>query len=330
MEPLSIGTIVAEPPLVLAPMAGVTDHPFRLLAREQGCGLVYTEMISAKGLIYGGSGRHYSLLFFDQAERPVAFQLFGSDPGLMAEAARRLEEHGADLIDLNFGCPARKVIRNGEGGALLREPGLCRKIIKAVVCAVRRPVTVKLRSGWDENTINAVQVAALAAEEGVRAVTVHGRTVQQGFGGGADWSLVRRVTAAVQVPVIGSGDVDTPERCAELLRSGDCAAIMIGRAALGNPWFFRRARACLEGDPDPGPPPPEEFGETVLRHFDLLCRLKGEHVGVREMRRHACYYLRGRPGAAAWRERLIRAATRREMAALLGAATAPCKKREGW
>lgn len=307
--------------MVLAPMAGVTDHPFRLLVKEQGCGLVCTEMISAKGLIFGGSGRHFSLLFFDQAERPVAFQIFGSDPALMAEAACMIEEHGADLIDLNFGCPARKVVRNGEGGALLQKPGLCREIMEAVVRAVRCPVTVKIRSGWDENTINAVQIATLAVEAGVQAITLHGRTVQQGFSGAADWNLVRRVAAAVPLPVIGSGDVHSPARGADLLRSGSCAAIMIGRAAQGNPWFFRRTRVCLEGGLDPGPPAPEELGETILRHLDLLCRLKGERVGVREMRRHACFYLRGRPGAAVWRERLLRATTRQEMSALLRTVT---------
>lgn len=320
---MRIGGVTVDPPLVLAPMAGATDHPFRMLVKEQGCGLLYTEMISAKGLIYGGGSRYRPLLFFDEAERPVAFQIFGSDPSLMAEAALRLEDHGADLIDLNFGCPARKILRNGEGGALLQNPSLCSAIMEAVVRAVRLPVTVKIRTGWSETAINAARVAALAEEAGVRAVAVHGRTVAQGFRGAADWSAISRVARSISLPVIGNGDVRTPAEGASLLQTSGCAAIMIGRAALGNPWIFRRMRSCLERGEDPGPPTRRELIETALRHLEMLCRFKGERVGVREMRRHAGYYLRGLPGAASLRERLVRAVTREEMAALLASIARP-------
>ncbi len=305
--PLQIGSIKVDPGLVLAPMAGVTDHPFRLLAKEQGCRLLVSEMISAKGLTHSNN-RNRSLLYFTETEKPIGLQIFGSDPAILARAAVTIEERGADFIDLNLGCPTRKITRNAEGGALLRQPDLCSRIFKTVVDAVSCPVTVKLRKGWDEHSFTLPEIALRAEEAGISALTVHGRTVEQGYSGSADWDAIKKVKKLVAIPVIGNGDVDSPQAAQKMFEYCGCDGIMVGRAARGNPWIFRDILALLAGEPIPEKPSLDEIIKMVIRHFKLLVELKGEAVATREMRRHGSWYIRGLPGSAAARQELIHAA----------------------
>jgi tRNA-dihydrouridine synthase B len=313
---LKLGSILVNPSLVLAPMAGVTNQPFRLLAKEQGCGLVYSEMISARGLCSPGK-RTETLLFFCEAERPVNFQLFGSEPAVMAEAAQVLQERSVDLIDLNLGCPTPKITRNGDGGALMRDPARCSLIFEAVVKAVHCPVTVKIRKGWDDDSINAPEIARRAEASGIKAVAVHGRTVKQGYSGKADWDIIRKVKETVSIPVIGNGDITSAPDARAMLERCRCDGVMIGRAAMGNPWIFNQVRAWLEEGRIIEPPSPVERVEVCLRHMALLCELKGNAVAAREMRRHAAWYIKGLPGAAGIRRCLITARSCEEMKFLL-------------
>ena len=301
---LKIGSITVDPGLALAPMAGVTDYPFRILVKEQGCPLVYSEMISAKGLAYSNR-RSRALLFFTDQERPFGFQLFGSDPDIMAEGARIIEGYGPDFIDLNFGCPTPKIVRNGDGGALMRKPALCREIFRKVSAAVNCPVTVKIRTGWDKSSLNATEIALLAEENGIKAVTVHGRTVSQGYRGEADWAIIRDVKEKLNIPVIGNGDIDSPQKAERMIEYSRCDGIMVGRAARGNPWIFRAVLAWLQERKEVKAPGPEEICEMVLRHFRLLSELKGETIAAREMRRHAAWYVKGMKGAATARQHLV-------------------------
>jgi len=302
---LRIGPLTLQFGLALAPMAGVTNSPFRILAKEQGCPLLFSEMISARGLLYNNR-RSHSLLYFNNLERPIGFQLFGSEPLILVKAARKLETLGVDFIDLNLGCPTRKITGNGEGGALLRKPGLCSEIFKAVAGAVSCPVTVKLRTGWNKQSVNVLEIAARAEDAGIKAVTVHGRTVEQGFSGKADWDIIGQVKELITIPVIGNGDIDSPQSAKEMLAYCNCDGIMIGRAARGNPWIFSETLAILQGRKLPESPSVKQIIEMVLKHFELLIDLKGEASAAREMRRHACWYVRGLPGAASVRQKLIR------------------------
>jgi tRNA-dihydrouridine synthase B len=311
-----LGTIKLEPCLSLAPMAGITSHPFRILAKEQGCNLLFSEMISAKGLLFNNK-RNQSLLYFTEEEKPIGLQIFGSEPEIMAAAARKLEKLGADIIDLNLGCPARKVTRNGEGGALLRQPQLCSAIFKAVVGVVSCPVTVKLRIGWDEQSKTLSEIAIRAEEDGIKALTVHGRTVEQGYSGRANWSKIKQVKELVSIPVIGNGDVDSPQTALQLLKETSCDGIMVGRAARGNPWIFNEILAILAGRSLPARPTIDEIIATILKHFRLLIDLKGEAAAVREMRRLSCWYIKGLPGSAAARQKLIYASSFSETESLL-------------
>jgi len=313
---LEIGSLKVQPGLALAPMAGITNHPFRVLVKEQGCPLVFSEMISAKGLLHD-SRRSDLLLYFTDQERPIGFQLFGSDPLIMATAAHKLEHIGADFIDLNMGCPTRKITRNCEGGALMRKPALCSKIFLEVVNAVSCPVTVKLRKGWDADTINVVEIAQRAEEAGIKAVTVHGRTVEQGYSGKADWDIIKQVKESLSIPVIGNGDVDSPQSAEAMFAYCDCDGVMIGRAARGNPWIFGATLAWIKERRLPKPPSVDQIARMVLKHFSLLSELKGEAAAAREMRRHASWYIRGLPGAAVVRQKLIRVTSFKETESIL-------------
>lgn len=314
--PLKIGSLTVQTGLALAPMAGITNYPFRILAKEQGCPLLYSEMISARGLLYSGT-RNQNLLYFSDQERPIGFQLFGSDPLIMAAAAQKIEAHGADFIDLNLGCPTRKITGNGEGGALLREPELCSEIFKAVVRAVSCPVTVKLRKGWNEHSINVLEIAARAEDAGIEAVTIHGRTVEQGFSGRADWDIIRQVREKLNITVIGNGDVDSPQSAEKMLSYCGCDGVMIGRAARGNPWIFKATLAWFQHRQLPEPPSVENIIQMALKHFTLLIELKGETAAAREMRRHTSWYIRSLPGAALVRQQLIRISSYRETEMIL-------------
>ena len=312
----AIGKVKIENPSVLAPMAGVTDLAFRLLAKEMGCGLVVSEMVSAKGLLYENC-RTKELIRIDPRERPTAIQLFGSVPDELAEAARRVAASGADIIDFNMGCPTHKIVRNGEGSALLRFPELAEKILKAMVAAVDIPVTVKIRAGWDENSINAVEIAKRAEQAGVSSIAVHGRTREQFYGGNADWEIIRQVKRAVTIPVIGNGDVRTVHDAERLLLETGCDGVMVGRAACGNIWIFRQIAEYLKEKNIPPPPSFAERGTTMLRHLDMLTELKGEHIAIREMRRHAVCYVKGFPRSAELRTRFNQALKREDFRQIL-------------
>ena len=302
----AIGKVPIKQPTVLAPMAGVTDLAFRLLAKEMGCGLVVSEMVSAKGLLYENC-RTRELIKIDPRERPTAIQLFGSVPEELAEAARRVAAAGADIIDFNMGCPTHKIVKNGEGSALLRSVGKAAAILKAMVQAVDIPVTVKIRTGWDAASINVVEVAKALEQSGVSAIAVHARTREQFYSGTADWSLIRQVKQAVRVPVIGNGDVRTVQDAQRMLGETGCDAVMVGRAACGNVWIFRQIAAWLERGELPAGPTLAEKSQTLLRHLDMLIELKGSHIAIREMRRHAASYVKGYPKSAELRTRFNQA-----------------------
>ncbi|MFO8191888.1 MAG: tRNA dihydrouridine synthase DusB [Bacillota bacterium] len=313
---LKIGPLKIQPGLALAPMAGVTSHPFRVLAGEQGCQLFFSEMISARGLIFNNR-RTESLLYFTGKDRPIGIQLFGSDPEIMARAAARIEKLRPDFIDLNLGCPTRKITKNGEGGALLLNPSLCSNIFKAVVKAVSCPVTVKVRKGWDEQSVTVLEIANRAEDAGLAAITVHGRTVKQGYSGRADWEIVREIKAKVSIPIIGNGDIDTPYRALEVMNYSGCDGVMIGRAARGNPWIFAGVNALILGKLLPTSPTVDQIVAKVLQHFKLLAELKGEAAAARAMRKHSSWYIRGLPGAAVVRQKLIHFSQYNEFEAVL-------------
>jgi tRNA-dihydrouridine synthase B len=301
---MKIGDLQIAKPVFLAPMAGITDSVFRQLAREHGAGLVYTELISAEGLVHGGA-KTFRLMDFEQKERPIGVQLFGSRPEALARAAQLATEKRPDLIDLNFGCPSRKVVGKNGGAALLKDLTLIEKIVRAVVLATDLPVTVKIRSGWDENSIVAPEVAALCASYGVAAVAVHARTRQQGFSGRADWDVIRQVKQSVEIPVIGNGDVRTPQDGRRMFRETGCDAIMVGRGALGNLWLFEGIADLLEGRAlAPGPSVDERIA-LCLRHARELVAKKGKFSGVRQMRKHYGWYTKGFPEGARLRGSLV-------------------------
>lgn len=313
---LQIGNITLKNPVVLAPMAGVTDLPFRLLIKEQGCGLVCSEMVSAQALVYGNR-RTFKLLTTDPRERPVSIQLFGSDPETMARAAQILAEYPLDIIDLNMGCPAPKVVKNGEGAALLTDPARAARLVQAVTAAVSCPVTVKMRTGWAPGEEIAPQLAVLCAEAKAAALTVHARYREQFYSGHADWSVIKRVKAAVSIPVIGNGDLFSPADALRMQEGTGCDGVMLGRGVLGNPWLVRETVAALAGQPLPPPPTIEERFTLIRRHFNAQLRFRGEMQGVKEMRKHLIWYLKGFPGAARARQRLNTAPTQQAVLEIL-------------
>lgn len=297
LRPLTVGGVTLKNNLILAPMAGVTDLPFRLLCSEMGAGLAGMEMVSAKAIMYGNKNTE-GLLAIHPREGPVSLQLFGSDPKIVSEMAKRIEERPFAILDINMGCPVPKIVNNGEGSALMREPKLAGEIIAATVRAIEKPVTVKIRKGFDEDHVNAVEMAKIAEDAGAAAVAVHGRTREQFYSGEADWEIIAEVKRAVSVPVIGNGDVTDGESARRILQETGCDGVMIGRAARGNPWLFGQIAACLEGEPIQPMPSMEEKKKTILRHAALQMEIKGEYTGVREMRKHLSWYTAGLPGSA--------------------------------
>lgn len=297
---LKIGNVTLENNLILAPMAGVTDLPFRLLCKEQGVGLICTEMISAKAIYFKNKNTE-SLMEIDERERPVSLQLFGSDPDLMAEIARQIEPHNFDILDINMGCPVPKVVNNGEGSALMKNPKLVHEIVSKVSKAIEKPLTIKIRKGFTEDCVNAVEIAKIAEDAGAAAIAVHGRTREQYYAGTADWDIIRQVKEAVSIPVIGNGDVDSPQKAEALVRETGCDGIMIGRAVQGNPWLFSRIlhyQKTGEILPKPGL---EEVKEMILRHAKMQLEYKGNYTGMREMRKHVAWYTTGMPHSASVR-----------------------------
>ena len=313
---LEIGSVRLENCLVAAPMAGFTDKAFRIILRDHGAGLVTTEMISAQALVYGQEKTMF-MLDLTGEDPPVAVQIFGRDPQVMARAARLAADRGAHIIDINMGCPTPKIVKNGEGAALMRDPDLAARIVETVAKAVTVPVTVKMRSGWDSSHINCCELAALVAEAGARAVTLHPRTREQLFAGRADWVLIRAVKERVKIPVIGNGDVTSPEKARQMLDETGCDGVMIGRGCLGNPFIFRRTLHYLRTGELLSEPTVEERMEVARKHLALTCRFKGEAKGVLEMRKHLAWYVKGLPHAACLRTRINQARTISEIEALL-------------
>ena len=297
---LKIGSVTLDNNLILAPMAGVTDLPFRLLCKEQGAGLICTEMISAKAIHFKNKNTE-SLMEIDVRERPVSLQLFGSDPDLMADIAAQIEYRNFDILDINMGCPVPKVVNNGEGSALMKNPRLVHEIIRKVSGAIQKPVTVKIRKGFTEDCANAVEIARIAQDAGAAAVAVHGRTREQYYSGKADWDIIRQVKEAVSIPVIGNGDVDSPEKAKQMQQETGCDGIMIGRAVRGNPWLFSRILHYQETGELLPKPDIREVKEMMLRHARLQLEYKGEYTGMREMRKHVAWYTAGMPHSASVR-----------------------------
>ena len=303
MKGLKIGNVELENRYILGPMAGVTDLPFRLLCREQGAGLLCMEMVSAKAIMYNNRNTE-QLLTIHPDERPVSLQLFGSDPKIMSEMAKRIEERPFAILDINMGCPVPKVVKNGEGSALMKEPKLVYEIVSAVVKAIGKPVTVKIRKGFDDEHVNAVEIARIIEEAGAAAVAVHGRTREQYYSGKADWDIIRQVKEAVSIPVIGNGDVTSPQKAVELEKQTGCDGIMIARGAQGNPWIFSEMTAYEETGEMPPRPDRDSIREMMLRHARLQIEYKGDYLGIREMRKHVAWYTKGLSKAARLREKI--------------------------
>lgn len=316
LQGFDIGSVHIENPLVLAPMAGVTDLPFRLLCKAQGCALMCTEMVSAKGLYYHNKNTGI-LMETDPQERPVALQFFGSDPQIMAEMAKQAEALDFDILDINMGCPVPKIVNNGEGSALMKDPLLAGKIVEAIVKAVKKPVTVKIRKGFTAETVNAPEFAHVLEESGASAVAVHGRTRAQYYSGHADWDIIRQVKERVRIPVIGNGDVLTGEDVMRMMDETGCDGVMIGRGAQGNPWIFSQALHVMAAGEKTQKPSAEDVVAMVLKHAKMQIDFKGEYLGIREMRKHTAWYLAGYPNSAKLRKQVNQVESYSELETLL-------------
>ena len=316
LKPLVIGNITIEHPLALAPMAGVTDLPYRLLCKEQGAGMMCTEMVSAKGLYYGNR-KSEPLMATDPKEIPLSIQFFGSDPEIMGQMAAKVNDGRFQMIDINMGCPVPKIVNNGDGSALMKNPELAGKVIKAVVDAVDIPVTVKIRKGFNDELINAPEMAQVAQENGAAAIAVHGRTREQYYSGEADWDIIRQVKEAVHIPVIGNGDVTSAEKAAEMRKITGCDGVMIGRGVQGNPWIFRELAEYDRTGIIPPRPTQEEIRNMMLRHARMQLEFKGEYLGIREMRKHVAWYVKGMKGAAKFRAQINQVESYEELEELL-------------
>lgn len=312
-----IGNVQIENPFVLAPMAGVTDLPFRRLCKEQGAGLICMEMVSAKAISFHNKNTE-ALMEIDDCEHPVSMQLFGSEPKFMAEVAKSIEERPFDILDINMGCPVPKVVNNGEGSALLKNPDLIVDIVKKISSAIKKPVTVKVRIGFENAPVDVVEIAKRVEDAGAAAIAVHGRTRQQYYSGQADWDAIRRVKEAVSIPVIGNGDVDSPKKAEQLIKETGCDGVMIGRAVRGNPWIFREMIHYFSTGELLEKPSSREVREMILRHARAQINLKGEYTGIREMRKHVAWYTAGMRHSAALRRESNQIESYEELEKLLG------------
>lgn len=315
MSQLTIGNVTLSNNIILAPMAGVSDLPFRLLCHEQGAGMVCTEMVSAKAIFYKNKNTE-ELLQIHPEEGPVSLQLFGSDPDIMSEMAKKIEERPFSVLDINMGCPVPKVVNNGEGSALMKDPALAGRIVEKIAKAIHKPVTVKIRKGFDENHVNAVEMAKVAQESGAAAVAVHGRTREQFYSGTADWDIIAQVKQAVRIPVLGNGDVVDADSARRMFEQTGCDGILVGRGAQGNPWIFKEITQGLEGR-HVERPTAQELYNMILRHAQLSAQYKGEYITVREMRKHVAWYTTGLPHSAALRRQINEMETMEQLTACM-------------
>lgn len=313
---MKIGNVQLNNKVFLSPMAGVTDLPFRLICKEKGCGMLYTEMINAKALCYDDENTKKMLKIEDE-EHPIAVQIFGSEPEFMGKAAAIMNEYPNEILDINMGCPAPKVIKNGDGSALMRNPKLASEVLSSVVKNSKKPVTLKIRKGWDDDSVNAVEIAKIAEQCGISALAIHGRTREQFYSGKADWDIIEQIKQTINIPVIGNGDVFEVEDAVNMLEKTKCDAIMIGRGAQGNPWIFKRINHYMETGEILPEPTLEERITTAIKHMNLAVTEHGEYVAVREMRKHIGWYLKGLKNSAKYRDQINKITDYKEVIAML-------------
>ena len=313
---MKIGNIQLDNEVFLSPMAGVTDLPFRLICKEKGCGMLYTEMINAKALCYDDENTK-KMLKIEEQEHPIAVQIFGSDPEYMGKAAAIMNQYPNEILDINMGCPAPKVVKNGDGSALMRNPKLAAQVLSAVVKNSEKPVTLKIRKGWDDDSVNAVEIAKIAQECGISALAIHGRTREQFYSGKADWDIIAEIKQSIDIPVIGNGDVFEVEDAVNMLEKTKCDAIMIGRGAQGNPWIFKRINHYMKTGEILPEPTLEEKITTAIKHMNLAVAEHGEYVAVREMRKHIGWYLKGLKNSAKYRDQINKITDYKEVISML-------------